>query len=140
MLNKERNKKSVFEDRFKYILPSQNEMKIVAKANNECFYYLAGVGECRDKVLLKAMKKNSEPEIDFFDCKPVTEAYYRCVTKDQHGESLEDMEQAVRPYFKNFSKCIFEDFKEIGECRKYHDDILRHYVRQGDAKLDEAYS
>lgn len=140
MLNKERNAKSIFEDRFKYILPSDSEMRIVAKANSECFYYLSGIEDCKEKMLVKALKKNNDTEVDFFDCKPVAEAYFRCVTKDQYGDKLEDMEQAVRPYFKNFTKCLFEDFKTIGDCRKYHDDILRHYARQADNKLDNIYS
>ena len=140
MLNKEKNRKSIFEDRFKYILPSNSEMRIVTKANSECFYYLSGIEDCKEKMLSKALKKNNDGDVNFYDCKPVTESYFRCVTKDQYGEKLEDMEEAVRPYFKNFTKCVFNDFNSIGNCRKYHDDILRHYARQKDNKLDDMYS
>jgi len=140
MLLREKNKKSIFEDRFKYLIPTENEMRIVAKANEECYYYLAGINECRDTIFRKTLKKASDEHIDFYDCKPVAEAFYRCTTKDQYGSKLEEMENEVRPYFKNFTDCIFKDFKEVGSCRKYHDDILRHYARQPDNKLDKTYS
>lgn len=140
MLHKEKNKKSIFEDRFKYSVPSESEVRIVTKANEQCFYYLNGIQECRDKVLSNILKENMDEETDFFQCKEVSEAYYRCVTKDQYGKRLEDMEDAVKPYFKNFTSCIFRRLGDIGECRKYHDDILRHYARQENNKLDDIYS
>lgn len=140
MLHKEHNKKSVFEDRHKYNVPSDDELRIVAKANQQCFYYLSGIEKCKEKVLLKALKPDTTNDVDFFECQPVTEAYYRCVTKDQYGDKLESMEQEVRPYFKNFTSCLFKDLKQIDECRKYHDDILRHYARQEGNKLDDIYS
>ena len=140
MLHKEKNKKSIFEDRFKYTIPTQAEMRIVANANEQCFYYLLGIEKCRENVFKQALKKSSDESVDFHECEPVTEAYFRCTTKDLYGEKLEEMEEEIRPYFKNFTNCLFNDFKEIGDCRKYHDDILRHYARQTDNKLDNIYS
>lgn len=140
MLHREPEKKSLFENRFKYKIVSGDEMRIIAKANEQCFYYLAGIEKCAERVALNSIKQSSDTKANFYDCKPVTEAYFRCVTKDQYGTQLESMEQEVRPYFKNFTKCVFTDLKSIDECRRFHDDILRHYARQADNKLDDIYS
>lgn len=140
MLHREQDQKARFENRFRYGVPGVDEMRIVAKANQQCFYYLMGVEKCAQKTSLDSLKQRSDAKLDFFGCKPVAEAYYRCVTKDQYGTRLEDMEQEVRPYFKNFSQCIFSEVKSLDDCRAFHDDILRHYARQPDNKLSDIYS
>ena len=140
MLHREPVKKTIYENRYKYLIPSNDEMRIVAKANQQCFYYLVGIEKCAEKVMLGALKGNADTQYSFDECRPVAESYYRCVTKDEYGTRLEAMDEAVRPYFKNFTQCVFKQGKSIDECRKYHDDILRHYARQPDNKLSEVYS
>ena len=139
MLHKEPLSKSMFENRFKYMTPGADEMRIVAKANDQCFYYLVGVEKCAQSVLRGSVKHSGDVPPNFNECRPVAEAYYRCVTKDAYGTRLEDMEEAVRPYFKNFTRCVFGEGKTIDMCRTYHDDILRHYARQADNKLASEY-
>ena len=128
MLHRELDKKSAYENRYKYSLPSADERRIVAKANEQCFYYLAGISKCAEKTALRSLKQSSDDESNFYDCKPVTEAYYRCVTKDAYGTQLEAMEQEVRPYFKNFAKCMIQRpqvDRRVQEVPRRHTEALR---------------
>lgn len=139
MLHKQKDRKSIFEDRFKYITPSDEERRHVFKANEECFYYLKGIESCSTAVQKEMLQTDIDGSEGFYKCKPVTESYFRCVTRDKVGTRLEDMDQEIRPFFKNFTNCIFRDRVTHEQCRDYHDDILRHYIRNEDERIAQNF-
>ena len=131
---------SLLEKQFKYSYPSNDEIYFVAKTQEECYYYLTGLDVCRNKTLEKQIKINPDvPTTDFTQCKDVYDAYYRCTTHEKFGRTLNESNEEVRPYLKNFASCIFKDNIHIGFCRKYFDDVLRSYFRQPDSPLKSVY-
>ena len=140
MILKTPKKNSIFEGEHTYSYPSTDEMIYIFRVQEECFYYQKGIEVCRERVLSNHIKNKGNPQnVDYSKCKGVLDAYYNCTTHDYFGKTIDDLENEVRPFFKNYTKCVFTEFNHMGNCRKFFDDVLRVYFRKGDSKLKSVY-
>ncbi len=134
-------KGTIFEGEYNQAsLPSAEEIRYIGRAHEECYYYQYGLNLCREKVNEKYIKDPQSTDADgYLKCKEVADAFYNCTTKDFFGKQIEDMDDEVKPYFKNYTNCMFKDQENVGVCRKFFDDILRYYIHKPDSPLKNYY-
>ncbi len=140
MLLKKPKKDAKFEGEYEMVLPTEDEMKFIKFTNDECFYYLVGLEKCR-KAIYQNFKSNPETDESqgYLPCLETAQSYYQCTTHGKFGEKLEEMAEEAKPFFKNFTSCLFNDFRNIHMCRKYFDDVLRFYYRSEDSPFKNIY-
>lgn len=123
-------------EQYDYSFPSDDEIRFIGRAQEECYYYQKGLDICKGKVEDRFKNSNQQADqIDASKCKDVLDAYYNCTTYDYYGRSVEDIEEEAKPFMKNYANCLFRDFELTGNCRKYFDDVLRYYFRKEDSPL-----
>ena len=131
---------SKFENEHVYSIPPKDEIFFIAKTQQECHYYLAGISVCRNTLFEKQIKSDSDAQtLSFSKCKDVFDSYYRCTTHEKFGRTVDDADDEVKPYLKKFAECTFRDNVHLGYCRKYFDDVLRSYFRKADSPLKKVY-
>lgn len=124
-----------------YELPSEDEIRYIAKTNDECLYYVIGMDECRNQILGKIKRENPDETVvknGFLPCKQVTDNYFRCMTFDKYGKTAELIEDVqAKEYLRNFQKCYWKDLGVFGYCRKFHDDVIRKLYREEGSPLQK---
>lgn len=128
------NKNPTFFDFWEPVIPSEEEVKFLSFANSDCYYYYKGISECRFSVLNNPEKTQKS----FVPCAKVVDQYHRCVTQNKLG-GIDDLDEKGKQYFKNFSKCMYWDFKNLDSCREHYDDIVRYNFRKEDSPLKGLY-
>lgn len=94
MLLRKENKKPGYFDFWKPIIPSEDEVKYLSFANQDCFYYYKGISECRQTI----MKDPSISEKSFVPCARVVDEYHKCITHSKLG-GIKDLEEEDRNLF-----------------------------------------
>lgn len=136
MLLRTPDKKAKLEEKYVYSVPGPDEIAFVGRANEECYYYARGLEACRDAVHREFVDRpDPAATLDASRCKDVLDSYFNCATFDHFGSTVDDVEDAARPYLRNYTSCLFGRNETRGLCRKYFDDVLRYYFRKPESPL-----
>lgn len=99
-----------FEGNVKTFMPTEQELRMVTNRNKECLYYWIGLSNCRKEVIMHTKNDRQDREkYGFLPCKSMVDEYYKCLTDNKYGRTLDQAPEKYQADVKGFYQCAFKD-------------------------------